>query len=191
MSRAKYWQSYDWSDLVPRLTLFTEGRIRRRIWRGVRSGNIPGGLEPKDIVYQAIEKTMSGQRLWDQEKNTLFQHLVNTIKSDLNHLATNLDNTTTVSANDDGNVVSIISNLSSPEESVIWRSQQSHLIKHIRTIDPCMAKMAEMMLIEDLSGSIELSNKLLISVKEVENLKKRLQRVLTSYKKDAKNGYAI
>jgi len=54
----------DWSDLLPRLLLYAEGRIRRLSWPR-------GRLQAQDFVQQAIERALSGERSYDQKKHSM------------------------------------------------------------------------------------------------------------------------
>jgi hypothetical protein len=79
------WTQVDWDDLYPRLLSVAAGRLNRLSWRGKRFGPIPGAKTPKDIVHDAIVKTMTGQRVWNR-KYSLFKHLVGVIYGEISNL---------------------------------------------------------------------------------------------------------
>ena len=51
---------------------------------GTRAGHSPE-MQADDLTHRAIEETLSGQRCWNHEHNTLEQHLTGTINSYISH----------------------------------------------------------------------------------------------------------
>ncbi len=51
---------------------------------GTRAGHSPE-MQADDLTHRAIEDTLSGQRRWNHEHNTLEQHLTGTINSYISH----------------------------------------------------------------------------------------------------------
>jgi DNA-directed RNA polymerase specialized sigma24 family protein len=76
-------QEVDWSDMVPRLLLYTAYRLRRM-------GRSPHELSPtgktaEDYVLSAVEALFSGARRYDPERTSLFAFLCGVISSELSH----------------------------------------------------------------------------------------------------------
>ena len=72
------WSEIDWDDLVPRLLLYARYKLRRR----PKSSTLLGASE-EDFVSQAIEKTISGVRRWENEEVSLLDHLMGVVSSDI------------------------------------------------------------------------------------------------------------
>jgi hypothetical protein len=86
-------EQHPWDQTIQQLLYYTLGRIRGRTWRGMRDGALPGGREVEDIVSQAIEDVLSGQRAWDPIQHPdLFVHLQGIIDSRLSHLGVSAEN---------------------------------------------------------------------------------------------------
>lgn len=86
-------EQHPWDQTVKQLLYYTLGRIRGRTWRGMRDGAMPGGREVEDIVSQAIEDVLSGQRAWDPTQHPdLFVHLQGIVDSRLSHLGASAEN---------------------------------------------------------------------------------------------------
>jgi hypothetical protein len=62
----------DWGSLLPELVVFAKGEIRRRIWRGARCGVLPEGYDANSIAAEAITAAFRGEaRLvigWTRER---------------------------------------------------------------------------------------------------------------------------
>src|SRR5258705_4391977 len=91
------WSAINWPDLYRRLMLIAAGKLNRLRWRGGRSGALLGARTAKDIVHDAIVKTMSGERVWNQG-NSLFEHLAGVISSEISHLVKSAENRKTLEA---------------------------------------------------------------------------------------------
>ena len=77
-----------WFELVPRLLLFTVYKLK--------IANL-GHLEPEDFVYKAIEKVLSGERVWNPEKVSIEKLMIGIISSDINHYLESYHNRKVVS----------------------------------------------------------------------------------------------
>jgi hypothetical protein len=86
----------EWTDIVERLTLYAESKMRKLYWRGVsmnKGGGLPGGVCPADLVSEGITDWLEGKRIWNREGYPeLFQFLKATVDSKVNHLAELLEN---------------------------------------------------------------------------------------------------
>lgn len=177
------WAAVDWDDLVPRLLLLAMSRLSRMTWRGRRNDVPPGAAEAEDFVNDAIAKTIAGVRVWSRDNCTLFQHLAGVVVSDISHAAEAAENRLTLAADGrkedaGGWPPDVVDERQDQEERALWRSEQRRLLGHLDEVDPKLARMAELILVQDIDGSAELSERLGCSTNEVANLRKRMKRAL-------------
>jgi hypothetical protein len=180
------WGDVDWEDLVPRLLLFALSRLSRMTWRGQRDAVPPGAAEAQDFVNDAIVKTLSGVRVWSRDKCSLFQHLAGVVVSDISHAAAASENKLTLAANGPGDrnddwPPDKADDVPDQEQRTLWRSEQRRLLGHLDEVDPKLAQMAELILLEDVDGSAELAERLKCTISDIANLRKRLKRALRVY----------
>ena len=84
----------EFDRLVLHLGNYALRESKRYYWRTGDSVELPGGETVESIVYLAIEKTITGERNWDSQKDPDFKkYLMDVIDSLLNHLATGKENT--------------------------------------------------------------------------------------------------
>jgi DNA-directed RNA polymerase specialized sigma24 family protein len=180
------WADVDWQDLVPRLLLLALSRLSRMTWRGQRDAVPPGAAEAQDFVNDAIAKTLSGVRVWSKDKCTLFQHLAGVIVSDISHAAEASENKLTLAADSrkdrsDDWPPDKADEAPDQEQRMLWRSEQRRLLGHLDEVDPKLARMAELILLQDVDGSAELAEHLGCTTGEIANLRKRMKRALHVY----------
>lgn len=61
----------EWTDLTKRLLVYADRKLMRLYWRGVpaaKGGRPPGGVEPHDLVWDAVELVLAGNS-WDPEEH--------------------------------------------------------------------------------------------------------------------------
>jgi hypothetical protein len=178
------WSAVNWDDLVPRLLLLAMSRLGRMTWRGRRSAPPPGAAEAEDFVNEAIAKTLAGVRVWPQASCTLFQHLAGVVVSDISHAAEAPENRLTLGAGGDdadGWPPDRADERPGQEQQALWRSEQRRLLGYLDEMDPRLAQMAELILVEDIDASTDLASRLECTVNEVANLRKRMKRSLRLY----------
>lgn len=182
------WQVQDWDDLVPRLLLLAVSRLRRMTWRGDRRDAPPGAPEAGDFVNDAISKTIAGVRIWNPEACTLFQHLAGVIVSDISHAAESMENRSTLRDNADdgeGGIAATVGDDAPDQEAVTaWRLEQRRLLQHLERVDPALRAMAELMLVQDMQETADLSRALAVPPAEIANRRKRLKRAVRDYLTD-------
>ena len=72
------WNSVNWEDLIPRLLLYTAGRLDWLIWLRPQA-DLPDGCTENALIETAIKKTLSGERNWAPQDHSLFEHLASLI----------------------------------------------------------------------------------------------------------------
>jgi hypothetical protein len=162
----------DWRDVYPRLLLATAGRLRRSRWRQACE------MQATDLIQTAIEKAMSRQRSWNPNLS-LFQNLWQVISSEISHATVSYENKNYNPA--DESVVQVSDYHANPEDTAIYKSQVDHLLSYLRSRDPEAASIANLIVNFEVTRSRELSIQLNRSVREIENIKKRLRRHCQKY----------
>jgi len=184
-------------DIIPRLTMYTLNKMKKRYWRGVRDGNPPGGQEAIDFVLQAIEKIISGQRNWNpQTQPDLFGYLKDIIDSDINHLVESWENKNFQSEsslmgdctdNKDSYFDKLPSSISTPSEIMLQEEDERLNDKFLWGFYDCLADEPQLIkvvecIIDGIHKPSDIATKMGISTKEVYNIKKQLQRRLNDYR---------
>ncbi len=89
----------EWAELVERLSLYADSKLRKLYWRGLRiaqGGTVPGGVRPEDLAAEAITSFLEGTRHWNQEKQPEFlRFLMSIIDSKVSTLVEGLENRVT------------------------------------------------------------------------------------------------
>jgi hypothetical protein len=173
------WTKIDWADLYPRLLLIAAGKLNRLSWRGQRFGAIPAGKTATDVVHDAIVKTISGQRVWNQQQNSLFDHLAGVISSEISHLVLSRENRTTLRV--DEKIVQLIDHREDPEAIAIRKAQEHNFLIYLEKKKPTLRSLAELVLYDANAGTPDLTVKLGLSLREVESLKKALRRATEEF----------
>jgi DNA-directed RNA polymerase specialized sigma24 family protein len=187
--RGPDWTQQGWDDLVPRLRHVAVSRLAHMSWRGCMRGGSPGVIGAEDVVNDAIAKTIAGVRPWRPESCSLFQHLAAVIKQQISHAANSSENRLLVAADgrcdpEAGWPPDIADEGPDQEWTALWRSEQRRLLVYLGTVDPRIARMAELQLDHDLCETRELCVALAATPAEVANLRKRMKRAVGAYLKD-------
>lgn len=161
----------DWSNLYPRLLLYAEGRLRRLQWPR-------GRPQSHDFVQHAIEKALSKARTFDNGK-TLFHNLCQIISSDISHDIGCFDNRHIKS--EDDTIINIIDYQDSPEYTTHYRHLVGHFLNYLGSHDAEAKIIANLIINSDITRSSELAVQSGFSVREIENIKKRLRRLIEKY----------
>lgn len=172
------WTQIDWSDLYPRLLLFTASKLKRLHWRGRRSGPVPGAKTAKDFVQEAILKTISGERRWNRSYS-LFEHLIGVISSEISHLVESMDNRRTLQA--DENIILIEDHRESPESVAARKSQERRFFDYLDTKNPQLTRLAQAILYDPVRSVAELAADLGLPIDAIDNLKRALRRATDEF----------
>jgi hypothetical protein len=86
----------EWQDLLQRLTLYADGKLRKLWWRGEtysKDASVPGGITADDLAASAIESFLDGSRTWDKNAEAnLLRFLEGVIDSKVSHLVIRAEN---------------------------------------------------------------------------------------------------
>jgi hypothetical protein len=173
-----------WEDLYPRLLLRAVRKIRRMAWRGELREQIPGGRTAHDAVQTAVEKLLAGERQWNWRKSA-YDNLWGAVSSEISNWGTSAENRMTSRISDDEKIVRLPTQQPGPEDHTKWRLLCDRFLKYLRAEDREVARMAELMLDKDLSGSSELAEAMGLMPKEIDAIKKRLKRLAKAHLGDA------
>lgn len=196
-SRNKILQAQRWDWIIPRLVEYARARIRARIWAGRRDGPLPGGQEAEDVVYGAIEKVLEGRRVWDPEaKPDLEAYLRDVIESDLNHLAIGFENRRFMPASQvgsaavEGEPVPLVERVASrdpaPSARVEEEEERGEGEAFKRDFLETLADEPEMKAVvegifEGVEKPAELAARAGVPVREIYNMRRKLQRRLLDF----------
>jgi RNA polymerase sigma factor (sigma-70 family) len=179
MERMDDWPDFrfvNWAEEYPKLLLFAAGRLRRLHWPR-------GRPQPHDFVQRAIEKALSGNRTYDRKKR-LLQNLCQIISGDISHEVEAYDSRNV--ASDDDTVVNIVDYRENPEDTVYYRQLERNLLDYLGSHDTDARDVADLMIRSEITNSSELAAQLGSSVRQIENIKKRLRRLLGNYEPPVK-----
>ncbi|WP_281184606.1 hypothetical protein [Trichlorobacter lovleyi] len=202
-------EAHPWDETIPRLLVHALKKSKRLFWRGIYGGPLPEGKEIQDIVGQAVEKVLSGQRQWDPDTNPdLLLFLRSVIDSDLSHLADCWENgairsesTTIVRINDDSgeHEVNIFdsapSPLSTPEEDILQKEDEARCeaffwgFYETLSEKPTLQQIVEC-IYDDTPKPADIAQKLGVPVNDIYNANKQLSRRLKDYQKMMSNADA-
>ncbi len=195
----------EWRDIALELERYALSVSRDLRWRTRNPVELPGGETVTSIVSKAVEKLFGGDREWDPEKEPdIRKYLRGVIDSLLNHLAESQDNTLITVAPEPGspNHLAWESGSRKRDPAVDWlvppqRSPDAALLQQQQAaledralgllMDECgdnpvlMAVLEAMM--DGYDKPAEISKHKGISVKDVYNAIKRLDRKLEIVRK--------
>ncbi len=197
-----------WARLIKELTSYTNKISRGLRWRTKNAEELPGGETTKSIVSKALAMVLSGKRNWDTQKDPdLKKYLQSVIKSLLNHLVCSKENTMFTVIPE----IVVDSQLEwepdltkcthdtqwlarqprSPEEELIEKEIEEHenqaldLLKEACAEDKILSQVLQVM-IDGCDNPAEIAQTTGISVKEVYNATKRLDRKVAIVSKQTK-----
>lgn len=154
------WTAQDWDEIVPRLMLVAVLRLARLASEGDRQGLPASFADAQDVVVQAVSQTISGLREWDQDDDTLYQHLARIVVGGISAKAG-------------------LSPSEGPGEG--WRDERRQLLDHLYDKDERLGEMASLMLLENCCDTTELATALEVVPVEVTNLRRRMKHEVRDY----------
>ncbi len=167
-----------WKIIFLKLVLYTSQKVKKYKWRTCNPKFTPSGT-PEDIVLEAIEKTLSRKRDWDNRKRDLLSHLKGTIDSLLYNLVNSYENKKIISYSDESDIPNeSISTVETPENHYLANEL---FLKFLTSIDGNV-RMKEVLncLINGISKPLLISEKTGLNIREVYKSKERLCKIARS-----------
>lgn len=189
---------HPWHLTIPRLRRHARERASRLTWSGSYRGPLPGGRQPEDVVNAAIEKVLTGARVWDETAQPdLAVFLESVVDSEISHLveswehrhvrpAAALPGSADEDERDADPIAGIPSPAAGPLESVVGgeeaRRQDALAAAFIEYVadDPVLKRIVECIM-ADVVKPGEIAARLGIPISEIYNRRKQLQRRLTAF----------
>ena len=171
----------NWQKEFPKLVAIANIYIEQGI-KSKKRAILPDGLTAPDIVCEAIEKTLNGERTWDQDKypdflkflaysviKSLVDSSLKKVKKQLNPISD------LIQYDKDGyaNGPEII-NKQNIESTIIAKESENQLIQLISTDDPEASLILNLML--EGKSNLQIASDLGIDIQRVEAAKKRVKR---------------
>src|ERR1043166_1746836 len=187
---------HPWHVTLPRLRRYAAERTGRLTWAGFRRGPLPGVRQVDDVVNTAIEKVLTGIRIWDPYREPdLALFLESVVDSEVSHLIESWDHRHIRPAaalprdaerEEEDLLVRVPSPAPGPAEALDAREgarRQDDFFKGFRDTlidDPLLCRIVEA-IHEDVVKPGEIAARLGIPVAEIYNRRKQLQRRLTDF----------
>lgn len=176
----------EWRELVERLTLHADNRLRCRTWRGDRLADgdgVPGGFRAEDFAQEAVLDVLQGRRAYDPVTRPDFlAFLCDVVDSKISHLSMSKENRVTrrvSSANDDDSELQVSDGRTEPATTLCNEEDLARLRGEVRAeldLDPIASRIVTCC--EDgMKRPAEIADVLGIDVKDVYNGNKRLTRI--------------
>lgn len=173
--------------LLKRLTHHALCKMRSLTWRGAyirKGGSVPGGYEPYDFALDAIKQLLDGSRTWNREKYSTLEAVLrsfidSTISKTVN-LVENRMERRMIPAATGGATIDLIGDEPTPLQIVIDADWQArfHSAAMVELDGDKFLKDLFECLEADITAPLEIAQVLEVSVDNVNNGKKRLQRKL-------------
>lgn len=177
--------SQNWEDILPKLTHYAAFLAKSLNWlRG--SADLPKGLQPQDLVHEAITLVYTGKRHWDPDKvPDISVFLKGVIRSLVSHLVQSPEHTRRQNLELEGGegepTTQIeIADAKNPDalELSIVRDVGEYLWNHAG--DDEDMKLVLLCLDEEMKRG-DIANQLDFPLKKVDNILKRIRRATIKY----------
>ncbi|PON16672.1 hypothetical protein C2W62_17215 [Candidatus Entotheonella serta] len=86
----------DWEETAPRLVLYAQQKMERLTWLSKWDESPIKGIQPVDIVQQAVHDVLSGKRVWNKQKPFLHFLLQDVMSSIISNCVTSAENRKTI-----------------------------------------------------------------------------------------------
>jgi DNA-directed RNA polymerase specialized sigma24 family protein len=177
-----------WSEIVARLLLYADNKMRRRVWRGSLGGDPPEGIQAEDLVQTVIEKVLSGGRRWDPDRHPdLLGFLMDALDSEISNLVQSFENRRMkAEASVDASVLEQIDG-ATPETQLLDKERESESEDFILgLLEFVKADHEVQQVVETIMGGVakraEIAQRLGVAVTEIDARKKRLFRRVEEYR---------
>lgn len=182
----------DWKCISSELAEYALYKARRIYWRSDRYRNLSRGKTSEDIAYEAIQRTLSGDRSWDPEKDPdIIIFLKSVVDSLMYHLihSQNHKRLQPLPENGNGNIrEDIIHKWSpdsspTPEEQILLKEEEEQADRIVSIMFEAVAEDAELETILEarMEGCVrpeEIAEVKNMDIKHVYNLIRKLKRRL-------------
>jgi hypothetical protein len=196
-------EDINWPIILKRLALWTARKLPRHMWRGARGGAVPGAMETQDFVQSAIMRALERRDEWVKDAGVdqavlmkiLYSHIAHRI-SDVAARSENSDIELSrlLDANPDNKNLSDNSfDLGSAfsglfrAESEVYENELQTQASALLANDPEAANTFNEMM-TGLVKPAELSSALGVSVRDIDAVKRRIQRKLSKEFADSSAG---
>ncbi len=191
-------ERHPWHLTIPRLRRYARERTSRLVWAGSYRGPLPGGRQPEDVAHAAIEKVLTGARVWDETvQPDLVIFLESVVDSEISHLVESWEHRhirpaaalATAPDSEEPNLDPISrapSPAAGPLETVVEGEeelrQNAFAAAFIDAVsdDPVLRRIVEC-IVADIVKPGEIAALLGIPISEIYNRRKQLQRRLTVF----------
>lgn len=167
------WETVAWNDLIPRLLLFAR-RQRNRVTTGIHCPS------EEDLVSGAIEKTISGTRVWEPERVGLIEHLFGVIRSDLYNEVRKAKNYVSDDVTAERFASLLPSSDPTPEEIASYRSVLTAFLDWLQAKDQQVYEWFSLVGVYGLSEA-DVPCTLGVRRSEVANIRRRLRRYIEEF----------
>jgi hypothetical protein len=150
----------NWQELTKRLLLLTQEFVRERY--------MPG-KSPGDLVQNAIQKLLEGQRNWNPRKVELLSFLLDVIRKEA------VSEVKEFPHSFEGSTLEDPHRSSRPEFQVDHRRQRRAILESLQD-DPLLCQIAEVAIDEELFARAAIAERIGITRTDFDNARKRLQR---------------
>ncbi|ETX06877.1 hypothetical protein [Candidatus Entotheonella palauensis] len=187
----------DWEETAPRLVLYAQQKMERLTWLGTHGGPPVKGIQPTDIVQQAVHDVLSGKRAWNKKRSFLHFLMQDVISSIISNCVTSAENRKTtrygsivLSREDRGRLIYFqvgdsgyiwsrrrrlpAATLPDYAQYRIAQDERKQLLDGLAD-DSLVCRIAALIIDEDIRTPRSLAERLGIDVKEVYLAKRRLQ----------------
>ncbi|MCX6175375.1 MAG: hypothetical protein NTZ27_11535 [Ignavibacteriales bacterium] len=176
-------KNQDWKTMILKAANYVQKKLQATsLVKG--SKQFARGTEAKEIVFKAIELLFVGERKWNKKVHPeLFQHLISTINSLLYEHLHSFENKKRTIINETDNEIES----DSFWDNILSDSSPKELIEYKEILDECLkivedeTELTDLLLyvIDDYDRT-EIAQKMNKSIKEIDNMKKRLRRKLNN-----------
>lgn len=174
-------EAFQDSNNLVELTHYALRELRQKYWRGLWSGYKPIVTDAEEVVHAAFSKLMTGTRSWDHERHPdLISHLKSIIDSDVNHMVarseySRLERLTPYLGETDEECMDRISADSMANDEQLNHDWYFQLLGACES-DALAHQMLETIFMDPSLKRTELAEALGVSVKEITNAHKRIDR---------------
>ena len=177
----------DWSDILPRLVLYAEFKVRRLYWRTKEKNTLPDGSTAEDLAQQAIELVFSGDRRWAPDKNPdILLYLKGVVDSLVSHAVKSYEHRYRDQYDEDSEHGVSLDDLSDKETVTPYDELlEKDILKFLydNSKDDNNLQLIILCLEEGISKPKVIAETLKIPVSEVNNCKKKIRRLIDKYNK--------